>query len=67
MKKAYRLIIILVLFLSVLPLTSFAEQFNGTRVYDGDTIKAKRHDIEIKVRLVGIYTHETSKIKRQPG
>lgn len=36
-------------------------------VADGDTIKAQGHDIEIKVRLVGIDTPETSKKKRQPG
>jgi len=33
---------------------SFAGQFKVVRVYDGDTIKAVGHDIEIKVRLVGI-------------
>ena len=37
------------------------------RVYDGDTIKAVGHDIEIKVRLVGIDAPETSKKKRDPG
>jgi len=37
------------------------------RIYDGDTIKAAGHDIEIKVRLVGIDALETSKGKRRPG
>jgi endonuclease YncB( thermonuclease family) len=33
----------------------------------GDTVKAAGHDIEIKVRLVGIDAPETSKRKRDPG
>ena len=37
------------------------------RVYDGDTIKAVGHDIEIKVRLIGIDAPETSRKKHQPG
>ena len=41
--------------------------FKVIRVYDGDTIKAVGHDIEIKVRLVGIDAPETSKGKRKPG
>ena len=40
-------------FLSICPL-SIAGQFKVTKVYDGDTVKAEGHDIEIKVRLVGI-------------
>ena len=36
-------------------------------VYDGDTIKAVGHDIEIKVRLVGIDAPETAKKKRKHG
>ena len=36
-------------------------------MYDGDIIKAVGHDIETKVRLVGIDAPETSKRKRQPG
>ena len=45
----------------------YAGQFTVIRVYDGDTVKAVGHDIEIKVRLVGIDTPETSKKKGQPG
>ena len=37
-----------------LPLFSLAGQFKVTKVYDGDTVKAEGHDIEIKIRLVGI-------------
>lgn len=37
------------------------------RVYDGDTIKAVGHDIEIKVRLIGIDAPETPKGKDGHG
>jgi endonuclease YncB( thermonuclease family) len=37
------------------------------RVYDGDTLKAVGHDIEIKVRLAGIDSPETKKKKRAVG
>ena len=53
--------------LLVLPSISVAGQFKVIRVYDGDTIKAKGYDIEIKVRLVGIDAPETSKKKGSPG
>ena len=46
---------------------AYAGQFKVTRVYDGDTVKAVGHDIEIKIRLVGIDAPETSKKKRDPG
>jgi len=42
-------------FLSICPI-SIAGQFKVTKVYDGDTVKAEGHDIEIKVRPVGIDT-----------
>lgn len=62
---------IIPLILSVLiPLMStfvFAGEFKITRVSDGDTVKAEGHDIEIKVRFVGIDAPETSKKKRDPG
>jgi len=56
-----------ILFLLSICSTGYAGQFKVTRVSDGDTIKAKGHDIEIKVRLVGIDAPETSKKKRAPG
>jgi len=61
--------ILTVLTTLLLPLSSFAfaGQFKITRVYDGDTVKAQGHDIEIKVRLVGIDAPETSREKRDPG
>jgi micrococcal nuclease len=49
------------------PIESLAGQFKVTRVYDGDTIKAEGHDIEIMVRLVGIDAPETSRKKHEPG
>ena len=52
--------------LFLFPILSFAGQFKVTRVYDGDTLKAAGHDIEIKVRLVGIDAPETGKKKRDP-
>jgi len=67
MRKRLNLIPILFAFFLILPSVSIAGQFTVTRVYDGDTIKGKGHDIEIKVRLVGIDTPETSKKKRDPG
>ena len=59
--------IILTAFLFLLPTVSLAGQFKVTRVSDGDTVKIEGHDIEIKVRLVGIDTPETSRKKRDPG
>ena len=49
------------------PSVSNAGLFKVVRVYDGDTVKAVGHDIEIKIRLVGIDAPETSKKKRQQG
>jgi endonuclease YncB( thermonuclease family) len=65
--KSCRIISVFVAILLVFPALSFAGQFKVVRVYDGDTLKAAGHDIEIKVRLVGIDAPETSKKKREPG
>jgi len=62
-----KIISLYIVFLFTLPTLCLAGQFTVTRVYDGDTIKAKGHDIEIKVRLVGIDAPETSKKKNNPG
>ena len=62
-----RIIPILFYFLLFYHAISLAGQFKVVRVYDGDTLKAVGHDIEIKVRLVGIDAPETKKGKRQPG
>ena len=56
-----------ILLLLLIPSGLFAGQFKVIRVSDGDTVKAQGHGIEIKVRLVGIDTPETSKKKRDPG
>ena len=53
--------------LLLLPTLSLAGEFKVTRVYDGDNVRAEGHDIEIKVRLVGIDAPETSRKKREPG
>jgi len=51
----------------LIPVVGYAGQFKVTRVYDGDTVKAEGHDIEINVRLVGIDAPEASSGKREPG
>jgi micrococcal nuclease len=59
------LALILILF-GILNL-SLAGEFKVSRVPDGDTATADGHDIEIKVRLVGIDAPEVSHGKREPG
>lgn len=56
---------ILTVVLFLLPTVSLAGQFKITVVYDGDTVKAEGHDIEIKVRLVGIDAPETARGMRE--
>ena len=55
------------LILLFLPAISFAGQFMVTRVTDGDTITTVTNGRQIKVRLVGIDTPETSRKKNEPG
>ena len=45
----------------------FAGQFRVIGVYDGDSIRATGHDIDIKVRLVGIDAPELKREKHKPG
>ena len=59
--------LILVVIFVPWPTLASAGLFKVVQVYDGDTIKAVGHDIEIKVRLVGIDAPETSKGKRKAG
>ena len=66
-RRTLQILTILTTLLLFLPSFAFAGQFKITRVYDGDTVKAQGHDIEIKVRLVGIDAPETSRKKGQPG
>ena len=65
--KTLRFVIWGVFLLLAFPSLSLAGQFKITRVYDGDTVKAEGHDIEIKIRLVGIDAPETSSRKNEPG
>jgi endonuclease YncB( thermonuclease family) len=58
---------LLIIFFLTFPTLSLAGQFKIKRVYNGDTVKAQGHDIEIMVRLVGIDAPETSRKKGDPG
>jgi len=53
--------------LALIPVLCLAGEFKIVHVSDGDTVKAIGHDIEIKVRLIGIDAPETSKGKKHPG
>jgi len=55
------------IFLLLAPALLCAGQFKVIRVSDGDTLKAEGHDIQIKVRLVGIDAPETGRKKHDPG
>ena len=67
MKRVPKIFLFLAAFLISICTTSIAGQFTVTQVYSGDTVKVIGHDIEIKVRLVGIDAPETFKKKRHPG
>ena len=64
MNNYLKITLSLILLFLFLPTLSLAGEFKVTRFYDGDTIKAEDHDIEIKVKLVGIDAPETSRKKR---
>ena len=66
-KMVPRIMVLLLAFIFCCPTTASAGLFKVVRIYDGDTIKAVGHDIEIKVRLVGIDAPETSKDKDKAG
>ena len=66
-KRLWTVSIFTLLTLSLWLSSSLAGQFKVTRVYDGDTVKAKDKSIEIMVRLVGIDAPETSRKKHEPG
>ena len=65
MKKRSNIITLLTALFLFFPIASLAGQFKVIRVYDGDSIKALGHDIEIMVRLVGIDAPEISHKKGQ--
>lgn len=62
-----KIALIFVFLLLLFSLPAWTGEFEVLRVYDGDTIKARGCDIEIKVRLVGIDAPETPRRKREPG
>ena len=67
MTKYLNKILCLPALLLILSTLSLASDFKVVRVYDGDTIKAEGHDIEMNVRLVSIDAPETSREKRDLG
>ena len=67
LRRVLQILTILTTLSFLLPSFSFAGQFKIIRVYDGDSVKAFGHDIEINVRLAGIDAPETSREKRDPG
>lgn len=62
--KTISILILTVVFLAASTLPALAGTFTVVFVYDGDTILARGHDIEIKVRLVGIDAPEFSPDRR---
>lgn len=67
MKKTLLFFVVFATSLLTLPSLSFPAPFKVIRVYDGETIMAKGHDIVIKVRLVGIDAPEMGRDKRYSG
>ena len=63
--RSLKVILLFTFFL--IPSVLFAGQFKVISVHDGDSLRASGHDIEIKVRLVGIDAPETKKRKHKPG
>jgi len=53
-------ILVIIAALLCFPTLIWAGQFKVVRIYDGDTLQAIGHDIEIIVRLMGIDTPERS-------
>ena len=58
---------ILLFLLLLTPSILFAGQFKVTSVHDGDSLRASGHDIQIKVRLVGIDAPELKRGKNKPS
>jgi len=57
MNRSYKITIILLSFLLIIPTTSFSEQFNVVKILDGDTIILNNDE---RVRLIGVDTTEKS-------
>ena len=58
--------VFIVIFWLAFVTTAHAGEFKVVKIYDGDSFAAIGHDIEIKVRLMGIDAPETGK-QRMPG
>ncbi len=65
MRKPLKIVPLLTAFLLTFSTHLLAGQFKVTRVYDGDTIMAKGHDIVIYVLLAGIDAPEIGSRKQQ--
>jgi endonuclease YncB( thermonuclease family) len=61
------LMLALVVYLLLLHGIAHAGQFKVMRVYDGDTLRARGYNIEIKVNLIGIDAPEISIKKHESG
>lgn len=46
---------------------AFAGEFKVTEVYSGDTVRVEGHDIEIRVKMVGVDAPEMSPGRGEPG
>jgi endonuclease YncB( thermonuclease family) len=60
MNKSLRVFFLIIILLLLLPTLSLAGEFKVTRVYDGDTITVSGEGKELKVRLYGIDTPEST-------
>lgn len=65
MRKSIRILSIFTALFLALSTHSLAGQFKVTRVYDGDTVMAKGHDIVIYVLLAGIDAPEIGSRKKR--
>ena len=58
---------LVLVFVLLLLSPAFANEYQVSRVIDGDTIEVKKGAVKLTVRLVGIDAPETSKKKHEPG
>jgi endonuclease YncB( thermonuclease family) len=67
LRNSIEIILLSVALFPIFQTLCLAAEYTVLRVYDGDTIKARGHYVEIKVRLAGIDAPETSKGRRKSG
>ena len=69
MTRAHRTVLpaLVLVFVLLLLSPAFANEYQVSRVIDGDTIEVKKGAVKLTVRLVGIDAPETSKKKHEPG